>query len=167
MTDLQRNIYRDALQRSRKTIIETAGEGSSDPSLGKQAKKTRAPATRPKDKQFAENSANVLMDLRKAASHPMLFRTRFTDETLSGMTRQLLKEPDFKKRGAMFDLVKEDMSVMTDSELQVFCASYKVGSTSSLHPARPLIPYSVHKEVPPGSILLRRRREGPDLVKVA
>jgi len=65
------------------------------------------------------------MDLRKAASHPMLFRTRYTDDILSGITKQLLKEPDFKKRGAIFDLVKEDMSVMTDSELQVFCATYK------------------------------------------
>jgi SWI/SNF-related matrix-associated actin-dependent regulator 1 of chromatin subfamily A len=36
-----------------------------------------------------------------------------------------LKEPDFKKRGAVFELVKEDMSVMTDAELQVFCATYK------------------------------------------
>jgi SWI/SNF-related matrix-associated actin-dependent regulator 1 of chromatin subfamily A len=66
------------------------------------------------------------MDLRKGALHPMLFRTLFTDEILTGMTRQLLKEPDFKKRGALFELVKEDMTVMTDAELQLFCATYKV-----------------------------------------
>jgi len=66
------------------------------------------------------------MDLRKAASHPMLFRSRFTDEALAGITNQLLKESDFKKRGARYDFVMEDMSVMTDAELQVFCATYKV-----------------------------------------
>ncbi|KAF8973224.1 SNF2 family N-terminal domain-containing protein [Flammula alnicola] len=124
MTELQRSIYRDTLRRSRKTIIEAQVDDSGAVTSNQPAKKPR-PATRPKDKLYAENSSNVLMDLRKAASHPMLFRARFTDEILTGITKQLMKEPDFKKRGAIFDLVKEDMSVMTDSELQVFCASYK------------------------------------------
>lgn len=125
MTELQSTIYHNTLQRSRKTIIESSVEG---PAAGKSTKKSRATG-RPKDTLYAENSSNVLMDLRKAASHPMLFRTRFTDEKLTGIAKQLLKEPDFKKRGAVFDIVKEDMSVMTDSELQVFCATYKVCST--------------------------------------
>jgi hypothetical protein len=45
---------------------------------------------------------------------------------LNGMTKALLKEPEFKKRGALFEHVHEDMSVMTDAELQVFCGTYKV-----------------------------------------
>jgi len=122
MTELQSTIYHNTLQCSRKTIIESSVEGST---AGKSTRKTRTTG-RTKDILYTENSSNVLMDLRKAASHPMLFRTRFTDETLTGIAKQLLKEPDFKKRGAVFDLVKEDMSVMTDSELQVFCATYKV-----------------------------------------
>lgn len=126
MTDLQRTIYRDALKRSRKTIIEAAIEETSDIPSSIPSRKTRMTG-RSKDKIYAENSSNVLMDLRKAALHPMLFRTRFTDETLSAITKHLLKEPDFKRRGAIAELVKEDMSVMTDSELQVFCASYRVG----------------------------------------
>ncbi|TFK44749.1 SNF2 family N-terminal domain-containing protein [Crucibulum laeve] len=131
MTNLQQSIYTDALQRSRKTVFDVAESSSLDvdaPQTNGKAKpskkKTKATA-RPKDKMYLENSSNVLMDLRKAASHPMLFRTRFTDDILAGITKQLLKEPDFKKRGALFDLVKEDMSVMTDAELQLFCASYK------------------------------------------
>lgn len=124
MTDLQRSIYRDTLRRSRNTIVEAGPEVGTEVPSGKQTKKLR-PNARPKDKLYSENSTNVLMDLRKAASHPMLFRTRFSNETLMGITRQLLKEPDFKKRGAIFDHVKEDMSVMTDAELQVFCATYK------------------------------------------
>ncbi|RXW25623.1 hypothetical protein EST38_g264 [Candolleomyces aberdarensis] len=126
MTELQRSIYDDALQRSRKTILETEADtpegGTPDPTgTSSKAKKK----VKPKDKQYSENSSNVLMDLRKAASHPMLFRKQYTDENLSGITRQLLKEPDFKKRGALFEIVKEDMSVMTDAELQVFCATYR------------------------------------------
>jgi SWI/SNF-related matrix-associated actin-dependent regulator 1 of chromatin subfamily A len=127
MTELQRSIYRDALQRSRKTVLAAQEDHVGGPS-GQRWKKSRDT----NNKQQAENSTNVLMDLRKAASHPMLFRSRYTDETLAGMTKQLLKEPDFKKRGALFDLVKEDMSVMTDAELQVFCATYKVGLFFSL-----------------------------------
>ncbi|EGN99884.1 hypothetical protein SERLA73DRAFT_106751 [Serpula lacrymans var. lacrymans S7.3] len=105
MTVLQKSIYNDALQRSRKTIFD------SNP--------------RPKDKMYLENSSNVLMDLRKAASHPMLFRTRFTDQILTAMSKHLLKEADFKRRGAIFEYVKEDMEVMTDAELQLFAAGYK------------------------------------------
>lgn len=131
LTALQRSIYTDALQRSRKTIIEADHEtpepveSNQTNGRSKSSKKQKA-NNKDKNKVYLENSANVLMDLRKAASHPMLFRAWFTDDTLSSITKQLLKEPDFKKRGAVFDLVKEDMSVMTDAELQVFCATYKV-----------------------------------------
>jgi len=126
MTELQRTIYHDTLNRSRKTIVEASLDDDNAVANSTKPSKRKV-AARPKDKMYAENSSNVLMDLRKAASHPMLFRTLFTDETLTGITKQLLKEPDFKRRGALFELVKEDMSVMTDSELQVFCATYKVG----------------------------------------
>ena len=83
-------------------------------------------AQKQSDKMYLENSTNVLMDLRKAALHPMLFRTLFTDRILTGMAKQLMKESDFQKRQAVFQYVKEDMEVMTDAELQVFCGSYKV-----------------------------------------
>ena len=127
MTSLQRVIYNDALQRSRKTVFDLDEADSTKTSAKAPKKKTRATA-RTKDKMYPENSTNVLMDLRKAASHPMLFRRRFTDDILTSITNVLLKEPDFKQRGARFDFVREDMSVMTDSELQVFCATYKVSS---------------------------------------
>jgi SWI/SNF-related matrix-associated actin-dependent regulator 1 of chromatin subfamily A len=129
MTELQRTIYTDTLRRSRKAIFdtETALDTNTDarPShrKSKQQKNNNMPTS---DKQHFENSSNVLMDLRKAALHPMLFRTRFTDQTLTDITKQLMKEADFKKRKANFDFVKEDMEVMTDAELQLFCATYKV-----------------------------------------
>ncbi|CAL1706892.1 unnamed protein product [Somion occarium] len=131
MTSLQKSIYNEALRRSRKTVFDEetpnatdSAETSSNGAKKGPKKKTRATA-RMKDKMYVENSSNVLMDLRKAALHPMLFRRRFTDEVLSSMTKALLKEPDFKKRGALYDLVKEDLSLMTDSELQAFSQTYK------------------------------------------
>ncbi|KAJ7901892.1 SNF2 family N-terminal domain-containing protein [Mycena olivaceomarginata] len=130
LTALQKSIYKDTLQRSRKFVLEMAEgesrEGTETPPVtaaGKPSKKKGKPAGA--KKTYLESSSNILMDLRKGALHPMLFRTLFTDEILTGMTRQLLKEPDFKKRGALFELVKEDMTVMTDAELQLFCATYK------------------------------------------
>ncbi|KAJ7096262.1 SNF2 family N-terminal domain-containing protein [Mycena epipterygia] len=126
MTALQKSIYTDTLQRSRKFVLEAENDsrdGTETPPVTKASKKKARPAAA--KKSYLENSSNVLMDLRKGALHPMLFRTHFTDEILTGMTKQLLKEPDFKKRGALFDLVKEDMTVMTDAELQFFCATYK------------------------------------------
>lgn len=133
ITPLQKSIYHDTLQRSRKTVLESetpvdSATTSDTNGRGKAPRKTR-PTAKAKEKQYLENSANVLMDLRKAALHPMLFRSRFTDDILSSITKQLLKEPDFKKRGALFDIVKEDMSVMTDAELQHFCGLYKVVPT--------------------------------------
>jgi len=131
MATAQRSLYNDALQRSRKTILDAEdttpdASGTSTPvTNGKAVKKKTKANPRVKDK-YLENSSNVLMDLRKAASHPMLFRKLFDDETLTSIAKQLLKEPEFKKRGAVFQYVKEDMEVMTDAELQLFCKSYKV-----------------------------------------
>jgi SWI/SNF-related matrix-associated actin-dependent regulator 1 of chromatin subfamily A len=130
MTDIQRSIYHDALQRSRKTILDAEGatpdaSGTTTPvTNGKAVKKKTKANPRAKDK-YLENSSNVLMDLRKAASHPMLFRKLFDDQALTAIAKQLLKEPEFKKRGAVFEYIKEDMEVMTDAELQFFCQGYK------------------------------------------
>lgn len=130
MTDIQRSIYHDTLQRSRKTILDAEGatpdaSGTTTPvTNGKAVKKKTKSNPRAKDK-YLENSSNVLMDLRKAASHPMLFRKLFDDQALTSIAKQLLKEPEFKKRGAVFEYIKEDMEVMTDAELQFFCQGYK------------------------------------------
>ena len=130
MTTLQKKLYNDALRRSRKTVMDLTEEpsDSAETKPGKKAPKKGKANTR-KEKQYVENSANVLMDLRKAASHPMLFRSLFTNETVASIARVLLKEPDFKSRGAVFQYVREDLEVMTDSELQVYMASYKVCRT--------------------------------------
>lgn len=126
MTALQKKLYNDALRRSRKTVMDLTEEqpDSGETKPGKKAQK-KGKANGRKEKQYVENSANVLMDLRKAASHPMLFRSLFTDDTVSSIAKVLLRELDFKSRGAIFQYVREDLEVMTDSELQVYMASYK------------------------------------------
>lgn len=132
LTTLQKKIYNDARKRSRNTVIECAEEAATDvqdksKALDNKTQQKKSKGnSRAKEKKYAENSTNVLMELRKAASHPMLFRTQFTDSILTNITRVLLKEPDFKERKAIFQFVKEDMEVMTDAELQGLANMYKV-----------------------------------------
>ena len=138
----------------------TGAANRDDPNGTNATKKTRSSA-KAKEKKYLENTSNVLMDLRKAASHPMLFRTHFTDAILTKVTSVLLKEPDFRKRGAVAQYVKEDMEVMTDAELQVFCGTYKVSPHSfQLEVRLSLVP--VDAEVPATERLLYRLWESND-----
>ncbi|KAG8933843.1 hypothetical protein FRC03_004948 [Tulasnella sp. 419] len=119
MTPLQRTIYREALQRSKKTIETIPEEDLSQVAEPK-------PKPKKKSKFGASNgdtSSNVLMDLRKASSHPMLFRRLFNDAKIKQMAKDCMKEPEFCDSNYAY--VVEDMEVMTDAELQKFCKRYK------------------------------------------
>ncbi|KAM7452234.1 ATP-dependent helicase smarcad1 [Porites harrisoni] len=75
-------------------------------------------------KQFKQsgNSSqynNILMTLRKAANHPLLLRSLYTDETLLEMAKKYCKDP--AHRDSEPDLVFEDMTVMSDFELHNLC----------------------------------------------
>ena len=120
MTALQKAIYRDALQRSRKSVLDATTTPPSDTTADGKMKK------RPRDtKKSKDTSTNVLMDLRKAASHPMLFRRLFDDTVVKIMAKECMKEPEFS--GSNYNFIVEDMEVMTDAELQTFSLKYKVG----------------------------------------
>ena len=67
-------------------------------------------------------SSNIMMALRKASIHPLLFRRHYTDEMLAEMSKACLKEPNLSDRNATF--VYEDMEVMTDYELLLFCREH-------------------------------------------
>ncbi|MCJ1478935.1 hypothetical protein MMC13_007619 [Lambiella insularis] len=66
-----------------------------------------------------ENSTNILMNLRKASIHPLLFRQIYDDKTLANMAKQAIKEEQYCESDV--DLVYEDMTVMTDFELHGLC----------------------------------------------
>ena len=67
-------------------------------------------------------SGNVMMQLRKAAIHPMLFRRIFTDDVIRKMAKDCLKEPELA--GKDFQYVLEDMEVYSDFMLHTFCEKY-------------------------------------------
>ncbi|QRW21745.1 ATP-dependent DNA helicase [Rhizoctonia solani] len=134
MTGLQRSIYNETMRRSKKELEREAAAASASAStpppdkkrvkVDESAKSQKKSATlKAKTKAAEASSAHVLMDLRKAASHPMLFRRRFDDGIIRKMAKMCLKEPEFMD--SVEELVVEDMEVMTDAELQVFAKRYK------------------------------------------
>ncbi|BGP41041.1 DNA-dependent ATPase fun30 [Rhodotorula kratochvilovae] len=143
MTDLQREVYDEAIFRSRKALVnaqeeeldamgseeEDAPPGAEDPDVEKKParrsrpKKVVAPSTKMGNKADTTSSAHVLTDLRKASNHPMLFRRLYDEKILKQMARDCLKEEEFLDRNK--DLIFEDMEVMTDFELHRFCLTYK------------------------------------------
>jgi len=67
---------------------------------------------------------NVLMQLRKAASHPLLFRRIYTDKKIRGMAREIMKEDRFGTPEHSQEAIYEDMSYMWDFPLHKLCLEH-------------------------------------------
>ncbi|KAI5957164.1 FUN30 [Candida jiufengensis] len=67
-------------------------------------------------------SSNVLMQLRKAALHPLLFRTQYPDSKLKLMAKAIMNEPEYVEANQTF--IFEDMQVMSDFELDRLCVRF-------------------------------------------
>ncbi|ODV63645.1 DNA-dependent ATPase FUN30 ASCRUDRAFT_73458 [Ascoidea rubescens DSM 1968] len=65
---------------------------------------------------------NIIMNLRKAAIHPLLFRNIYTDSKLKQMSERIMKEEVYKNANRQF--IYEDMEVMTDFELNELCEKF-------------------------------------------
>ena len=89
---------------------------------GREAQARRVLADREAGKKTGSETTYIMMDLRKASIHPLLFRRIYDDEVISKMSKECLKEEEFSASNV--DLVYEDMSVMTDFELHAFCERY-------------------------------------------
>ena len=142
MTNLQREVYEEALLRSKRALLDADKDeieelGSEEESGGEQLPEDEKPKPKPKgrkkkgaastktgNKADASSSTHVLTDLRKASNHPMLFRRIYDEKKLKLMARDCLKELEFVDRDK--NLIFEDMEVMTDFELHRFCLGYKV-----------------------------------------
>jgi SWI/SNF-related matrix-associated actin-dependent regulator 1 of chromatin subfamily A len=66
--------------------------------------------------------ANILMNLRKAAIHPLLFRSIYDDEMLQKMSKEIMREEVY--RDANREFIFEDMQVMNDFELNNLCVKF-------------------------------------------
>lgn len=130
MSNLQKTVYRETMVRSKKALMDPTKTGGPLTSPETRAKKNAASKTGRTSTE--SSSANVLMDLRKAANHPMLFRRLYDDKKLRNMAKDCLKELEFMDRDS--GLIYEDMEVMTDFELHRFCQQYPVGPFFMLLP---------------------------------
>jgi len=113
MTDAQRVIYENELKRNRKEIRTAKNEVDTSTSGPKKAQKAAG-------KQLD----NVLMQLRKAALHPLLFREIYTDAKLKKMARMIMDEDVYKEANQTY--IFEDMQVMNDFELDRLCRKFPV-----------------------------------------
>ncbi|KAJ9096398.1 hypothetical protein QFC21_005220 [Naganishia friedmannii] len=117
MPPSQKQLYLETLRRSSSALAQQnlteAERAEEKPKRGRKAvleKKNDA-------------SANILMDLRKAALHPLLFRKVYDDKKIRQLARDCMIEPEFSTSN--FDLIVEDMEVMSDAELYFFCERYR------------------------------------------
>lgn len=111
MSVKQREIYSGYIAQGKATKLERERRKNLE---GKEAEEAR--------KIPIASSSNVMMSLRKASMHPLLFRTLYTDDILKEMARKIMKEPEYVS--ANKDYIFEDMQVMSDYELNSLCEKF-------------------------------------------
>ena len=83
------------------------------------ARALRIVKARTAGEKTGNETANIMMALRKASIHPLLFRRLYDDEIIAKMSKACLGEQEYEHSN--IELVYEDMEVMTDMELHRFC----------------------------------------------
>ena len=117
MTPIQAKLYRETLQRSKKVLeemdddtLEAAAEEDEEKAEGKPPTgKPKIKKEEPKKGPFVSSGSHILMDLRKAASHPLLFRRLYTDAKVKQLAKACLATP--KWCDSNYDYVVEDLEV--------------------------------------------------------
>lgn len=111
LTDTQREIYNQYLNEGKAIRAERERRKLL---TGKEAEAAK--------KEPMQTSSNMLMALRKASLHPLLFRRHYTDEKLSKMSKLITNEPEYADANSTY--IFEDMQVMTDYELDGLCRKF-------------------------------------------
>lgn len=113
MNEAQKELYNDALLRSKKTIMEKSEqelEKDAEVKLDEEKSEEKEKKEKKKSTNVPEessSSANVLMELRKASAHPMLFRKLYETKMLKSMARDIMREVEFMDKNV--DYIEEDM----------------------------------------------------------
>ncbi|KAF9123914.1 hypothetical protein BGX30_001202 [Mortierella sp. GBA39] len=120
----QRELYDQIMKSSVfQAVLDEPSDGELDVTEGAKVVATPKKATGAAKKPASSEFANVLMHMRKAADHPMLFRQQYKDAKLKEMAKVITRELEFCDSNV--DYIEEDMSVMTDFELHRLCRQYK------------------------------------------
>lgn len=78
-------------------------------------------ADRAAGKKTGNKSANILMKLRQAAIHPLLYRRHYNDTTLSRMAKACLKEEQWSLSNP--DIIFEELQAYNDFECHTMCVN--------------------------------------------
>lgn len=111
LTPSQREIYDGFIRQGKAARVERERRKKL---TGKEADDARLSPT--------ASSSNVMMSLRKASMHPLLFRTLYKDEMLEDMATRIMKEPEYVAANRQY--IVEDMLVMSDYELNALCEKF-------------------------------------------
>lgn len=98
LTDTQRTLYNQQLQKQRK-ILEDRAAGL-----------------------LVKDHANVMMKLRQAAIHPLLFRHRYTDAKIKQMSKACLKEDTFAESNP--NIIYEELQLYQDYQCHQLATKY-------------------------------------------
>ncbi|EMR11420.1 hypothetical protein PNEG_00443 [Pneumocystis murina B123] len=102
MNKEQQNIYDECIFTQKKSIeAKTSGVES---------------------KNDKKRTFNILMQLRKATNHPLLFRRIYNNVILKKIAKNIMKEPDYQNANQNY--IYEDMEVMTDFEIHQLCKKF-------------------------------------------
>jgi SWI/SNF-related matrix-associated actin-dependent regulator 1 of chromatin subfamily A len=99
LTDSQRTLYNQQLAKQRK-ILEDRAAGIP-----------------------VKDHANVMMKLRQAAIHPLLFRHRYDDDKIRKMAKQCLKEDTFIESNP--DIIFEELQLYQDYQCHQLATKYR------------------------------------------
>lgn len=98
MTATQRDIYRETLAKHKKAVVDYQPSGTNTPAEEPKPKKRGRAAAKTGKPAVENTTSNILMSLRKAANHPMLFRRLYDDKKIRQMAKDCLKEEEFADR---------------------------------------------------------------------
>ena len=135
MTPVQAKLYRETLGRSKKVLEEldddALEEAAAKDEDGKVTKATKASGKKGKETKVDNSSSHILMDLRKAASHPLLFRRHYTDAKLKQLARACLNTPQWCDSN--YDYVVEDLQVRPSVDPTLTPDHVRRGDLALLH----------------------------------
>lgn len=79
-------------------------------------------ADRAAGKKTGNKSANILMKLRQAAIHPLLYRRHYNEDVLRQMSKACLKEPQWSLSDP--NIIFEELQPYNDFECHTMCMTY-------------------------------------------
>lgn len=98
LTDTQKELYNAQLERQRKILQDRAAG------------------------VLVKDHANVMMKLRQAAIHPLLFRHRYDDKKIKQMSKACLKEEMFAESNP--DIIYEELQIYQDYQCHQLALKY-------------------------------------------